>query len=393
MGYLNKNNLIILFSTLALFVVSTGASYFAFTSFLPSKKTYNAPLTFTKPGEGQTVFDSSLPKTEECPLNGALYSKQQKDWWSKHRPLGIMIENHEEAVPQSGVSFADVVYEAVAEGGITRFLAVFHCQDAGIVGPVRSARTYYLDFMSEYGTSPLYAHVGGANQPGPANALGQIEDYNWAGYNDLNQFSIGFPTFWRDYDRLGRTVATEHTMYTTTEKLWAYAKKSRDLTNVDKKSVSWDDSFVSYSFKDDASLADRGKGANVHLEFWEDYTAYFADWKYDPNSNQYKRSTGNKVQLDKNTGLQLTAKNLVVLFMQELNANDGYPGNLHLLYRNKGIGKAQIFIDGKKINGTWRKDKRTERTLLFDENGNGVKFDRGVIWFSIMPVGAALTVK
>jgi len=60
---------------------------------------------------------------------------------------------------------------AVAEGGITRFLALFYCQDAGQVGPVRSARTYFVDFASEYADNPLYAHVGGANQPGPADAL------------------------------------------------------------------------------------------------------------------------------------------------------------------------------------------------------------------------------
>ncbi len=289
---MDKKKIITIASTAAIYIVSAAISYFVFSKLLPSKNVVNAPLPTAKGGQGQTVFDSTAPKTESCPLNGVLYSKQQKDWWVQHRPLGIMIENHQEARPQSGLSFADVIYEAVAEGGITRFLSVFYCQDAGVVGPVRSARTYFLDFISEYGDSPLYAHVGGANAPGPADALSQIDDYGWGGRNDMNQFSIGFPTFWRDYDRLGHTVATEHTMYSTTEKLWSYAKDSRNLTNVDKKGLSWDDSFVPYTFKDDASVSQRGQTQTIHLEFWKSMPDYFVDWQYDKVSNTYKRFNG-----------------------------------------------------------------------------------------------------
>ena len=228
-------NLKTIIIAVVLYLTTSAFSYFLFSSIFPTtvgRKTSVVPITqVTK--EGKVTFDQKLPKTESCPLNGAMYSKQQRDWWEKHRPLGIMIENHQESRPQSGLDSADIVYEAVAEGGITRFLSIFYCQDAGIVGPVRSARTYFLDFISEYGDSPLYTHVGGANTPGPANALGQIEDYGWQGYNDINQFSVGFPTFWRDYERLGHPVATEHTMYSTTQKLWDVAK-SRGLSATDK---------------------------------------------------------------------------------------------------------------------------------------------------------------
>ena len=203
-----------------------------------------------------------------------------------------MIENHEESRPQSGLSFADVVYEAVAEGGITRFLAVFYCQEPGQLGPVRSARTYFIDFLSEYGDNPLYAHVGGANQPGPADAIGQLSNYGWTAYNDLNQFSIGFPVFWRDYERLGRTVATEHTMYSSAEKLWDYGAKKRELTNKDEDGVEWDEDFTQYSFKDEAGTSDRGKAQSIHVEFWDSMPNYFVDWKYDPVENVYKRNNG-----------------------------------------------------------------------------------------------------
>src|SRR5437870_246888 len=204
--------------TIIAFSLSAGFSYSYFSakenaqSQTSSSDTLSSMQSQITDNDYQAItFDQSKPKTEECPLNGVMYSKEQRSWWEKHRPLGVMIENHQDARPQSGIANSDVTYEAVAEGGITRTLNVYYCQDAGIVGPVRSARTYFLDFISEYADYPLYAHVGGANTPGPANALGQIEDYSWAQYNDLNQFSIGFPTFRRDETRLGHDAATEHT--------------------------------------------------------------------------------------------------------------------------------------------------------------------------------------
>lgn len=391
---MDKRKISIILSTIFVYIFFAGVSYILFSSPAISQKVaLTSPLSSpSKTSEGRLIFDSTLPKTESCPLNGELYSKTQKDWWEMHRPLGVMIENHQDSRPQSGLSFADVVYEAVAEGGITRFLAVFYCQDAGIIGPVRSARTYYLDWISEYGKYPLYTHVGGANQPGIADALSQITDYGWAGYNDLNQFSVGFPTFWRDYDRLGHTTATEHTMYSTTQKLWELAK-SRGLSNVDKEGVSWNEKFLPYTFKDDALVGERPANQVVHLEFWSGYSDYFVDFDYDSKANLYKRSNKGVPQVDKDNNKQLTAKNIIVLFMREDNANDGYENNIHLLYENVGSGKALVFMDGKKIPATWKKDSRIARTLIFESNGSPVKFNKGTIWFEILPTDGVVSVK
>ena len=391
---MDKNKIILIALIIIVYLASTGFSYFIFSKAFGSSGKLSSPITQPKKtADGKLVFDPELPKTEECPLNGEMYSKQQKQWWEKHRPLGVMIENHEGARPQSGLSFADVIYEAVAEGGITRVLSIYYCQDAGQIGPVRSARTYFLDFLSEYGDYPLYAHVGGANQPGPADALSQLSDYGWEGYNDMNQFSIGFPVFWRDYDRLGHTAATEHTMYSTTEKLWEYGAKTRKLTNKDEKGKQWDKNFATYTFKKDEDSAKRPKTQTAHLEFWSSDKDYFIDWIYDPMSNLYKRNNGASQYIDRNTNKQLTSKNIVVLFMQESSANDGYERNLHLLYKTKGTGKAVILMDGKQTVGKWKKDSRTARTLIFDNKGDPVKFNRGLIWFEILPTDGILTVK
>lgn len=326
------------------------------------------------------------PKTEICPLNGLFYSKSQKNLWEKRRPLGIMVENHLEARPQSGLSSADIVYEAVAEGGITRFLAIFYCQDADYVGPVRSARIYFIKLLQEYGDYPFYAHVGGANTPGPADALGEIRDLGWVNYNDLNQFSVPFPNFWRDYERLPNR-ATEHTVYTSTKRLWQYAATKRGLTNVDEKGDEWNKNFTPWQFKDDEKTNNRGLLTAVTFGFWDNNLSdYSVKWQYDKVTNSFKRFNGGSPHLDKNTGKQIEAKNVVIIFADEAPANDGYEGG-HLLYDVVGKGKGILFQDGKAIDINWEKTKETERMIFKDNNGGEVSFVRGPIWIEILPTG------
>ncbi|KKW04388.1 MAG: hypothetical protein UY37_C0003G0219, partial [Candidatus Beckwithbacteria bacterium GW2011_GWC2_49_11] len=206
-----RKKILYILAGLGIYLLATGISYGAFTA-LARGSIFTSPLPAgqeegEESADRKALIDITGPKNETCLLNGAKFTKAEKNVWETRRPLAVMIENHEESRPQSGLTDADIVYEAVAEGGITRFMGLYYCQAAAyelILGPVRSARTYFLDWASEY-NFPLYVHVGGANTPGPANALGQITTYGWSAANDLNQFSIGFPTFWRDYERLGRT--------------------------------------------------------------------------------------------------------------------------------------------------------------------------------------------
>lgn len=366
-----------------LYGASTSLSYSLFSTLIraPSE---SRDLTTSLPGPtGVLEEDPQEPKTEACPLNGAMRTKKAKEFWEKRRPLSIMIENHTEARPQSGLTSADIIYEAVAEGGITRFMAIFYCNLSDIqVGPVRSARTYYLDWLGEY--DALHAHVGGANTPGPADALGQIIKY---GVKDLNQFSIGFPVFWRDYQRLGHPVATEHTMYSTTQKLWEVGAK-RGWVATDSANIRWDKNFTAWKFKDPAQSS--GQVAKVTVDFWESQSAYQVEWNYDPASSSYKRKNGED-HIDLNNKQQLTAKNIVVQFQRESNANDGYPGNVHLLYGTTGSGKALIFQDGNVIEGKWIKQGRIQRTKFVDKGGQEVEFNRGQIWIQTVPEGAKVS--
>ena len=370
---------------------STSLSFTLFSKFIqgvPQKP----QVTTSLPGPSdEPEEDPNEPKTESCPLNGSVHTKKAKEVWEKKRPLAVMIENHTEARPQSGLSTADIVYEAVAEGGITRFMAIYYCRPKDVqVGPVRSARTYYLDWLSEY--DGLYAHVGGANTPGPADALGQIIRYK---IKDLNQFSIGFPVFWRDYQRLGHPVATEHTMYSTTAKLWEVGEK-RGWGVKDDDGVSWDENFVPWKFKDPSTdstsslQASSGQVTKITVNFWESQSGYQVQWEYNPSTNTYKRKNG-EAHLDLNNKQQLEGKVIIVQFQRESNANDGYPGDIHLLYGTIGSGKALVFQDGGVVEGKWVKQSRVARTKFLDSKGKEMALNKGQIWIQTVPEGSQVS--
>ncbi len=376
----NKKIITIILGCLVLYLVSSGISYAAFRSF-------NGGIVAISPGgaeDARSKIDLSLPKTEECPINGEMFTKQERSIWESRRPLAVMIENHEDSRPQSGLSSADVVYEVIAEGGITRFMAVFYCSasvDDVIVGPVRSARTYFLDLASEYGDYPLYAHVGGANKPGKTNALGQIGDYGWLNMgNDMNQFSLGFPTFWRDYERLGREVATEHTMYSSSDKLWAEATK-RGLNAEDEDGNLWNEDFVSWEFEDSK---EPGDVLEIAFDFWSGYKAYSVKWQFDSETKDYKRFNGEVEHKDLNKDSQIQAKNIVVQFAKETGPVDELK---HMLYGVIGEGKALVFKDGNVTKASWSKDKRHSRTIFTDSAGDEIAFSRGPIWIEVLPLG------
>lgn len=378
---------------LALYLIASGLSYGVFT--YVGNRSVSSVITPTGTTAGTQqhfVVDPSIPRTQACPLNGKLFTKQEEAVWQKRRPLAVMIENHAESRPQSGLSLADVVYEAVAEGGITRFMGIFYC---GIsvepvnLAPVRSARTYFLPWVLEY--DALYNHVGGAGVCSDptvderAKALCQIGQYKM---KDMDQFGISFPTCYRNPDRLDHPVATEHTMVCVTDKLFSIAA-TRGWTNVDASGVSWDKNFVSWKFKDDPPAGgERGASFSATFTAWKGYSDYAVKWTYDPAGNNYKRFNGGSPHMDLETKEQLTAKNIVVLFVDETGPVDDH---LHLLYDTIGSGNGILYQDGKTIKITWQKATRTSRTKFFDTNGKEVSFNRGQIWIEMLPTGTPIT--
>lgn len=384
---------------LALYLIATGLSFGLF-SYFGAMKTAGSIISPTpKDGQQRLVIDPATPRTEPCPLNGKLFTKQEKEVWEKRRPLAVMIENHAEARPQSGLSRADIVYEAVAEGGISRFLGIFYCGIAAeslSLAPVRSARTYYLPWVLEY--DALYNHVGGAGRcnddtvDNRAKALCQIEQYK---IKDMDQFGLPFKTSdkkdmvcARNYDRLDHPVATEHTMVCNTNGLYKVAAE-RGWTNVDTKGTSWDKNFTSWKFKDDAKESDRGASFSASFAAWKGYEKeYGVRWNYDQPTNSYKRFDGGVAHIDLETKEQLFAKNVIIIFAKEIGPVDDHA---HLLYNSIGSGAGWLFQDGKAVKITWEKPERGSRTKFLDANRREVSLNRGTTWIEMLPIGTPVT--
>jgi len=390
---MNKQKFIVtMLIGLALYLISTGLSFAGF-SYL-GKASIDSSTTTTKNGSQEHfVIDPSIPRTEACPINGKMYTKQEKDTWVNRRPLAVMIENHADSRPQSGLSSADVIYEAVVEGGITRFMGIFYCGAAAQsinLAPVRSAREHYLGWVMEY--DALYNHVGGAglcNDPtvdDRAKALCHIQQLK---IKDMDQFGISFPTCYRNYDRLDHTVATEHTMVCVSDKLIALAK-ARGWTNVDSNGVSWDKAFQSWKFKDDAKEKERGAATSISFAAWKGYEAeYGVRWDYDKQANIYKRLNGGVAHIDLETKKQLSAKVVAILFAKETGPVDEHA---HLLYANIGSGEAIVFQDGISIKAVWKKETKASRTKFFNASTNKeIEFTRGQIWIEMLPTGTTVT--
>lgn len=378
-----------------LYVISAAGSYAFFSTNTAGLLTSKGPDTEYKTPVANvtgTPEEVELTGPEECPINGRKLPTEYKEKWEKRRPLGIMVENSKAARPQSGINSADVTYEAVAEGGITRFLNIFYCQDAKYVGPVRSARIYFIRLLQEYGEYPLYAHVGGANKEGIADALGEIKKLDWFAYNDMDPlYGMSFPYFWRDYERLPNRD-TEHTVYTNTEKLWDFAATKRQLTNVDEGGTAWDKDFKKWTFKDDAAKADRGDVAKISFGFWDQFANdYSVTWSYDAKTNKYFRENGGEKHLDKNTGKPLEAKNIVIILAKESAVNDGYEAGQHLFYNILGDGNGYLFQDGKVTKITWEKEDGYTRMKFTDAAGKDISFVRGKIFVEILPLENKVT--
>jgi len=327
----------------------------------------------------------------ESPINGVLYTKSQADIFMKRRPLAIMVNNHVEARPQFGLSEADIVYEAVAEGGITRFLAVFHANDSDQVGPVRSARIYYEDWAAEL--NAWYAHWGGAYMDDSDKANQTDPDYpftchpeadsyvkiNQIGLPSLDQMWLGNTAYWRDNSR---GVASEHTGFTSTRKLLDEAPN-----RFPEEEWQGFEPFQTWLFKDDSpSQGDLGSGfESFGIYFWEGYSDYDVRWEYDSVANEYVRYQGGEMHLDAANNQELRAKNIVVQFTDQSFFGDKKG---HLKYETVGTGKAQVFLDGKMIEAEWVKPAISERTRYFEvATENEIEFNRGQIWVEIVPTG------
>lgn len=324
-----------------------------------------------KPLSEQAIKEKN-EDTVQNPITGEIVPAKDAASWIQNRPIAVMINNHVDARPQSGLIYADLVYEVVAEGGITRYVAFFLDNIPEKVGPVRSTREYYLVLVKEIGDAMLM-HEGWSPQ-----ALEAIE--TWP-VRSLQRGGASAVANWRDNPR---DVAVEHTLYTDLKKAFDYGEETLGWSG--KKEITM------WQFKDDAPAEERGNvGVEkpITIDFW--YSGdYSSIWKYNPETNMYLRFVGYDVEgnpiplMDQEqTDKQVQVKDLIVQFATESSIEGDAKNRLE--YELIGSNSALVFMDGNVIQATWAKDSRDGRTLFYDTDGNEIQFNRGKIWVSIVP--------
>lgn len=308
-------------------------------------------LTWPQPAPPIVVHAAPPPPKPDpiySPLSGLAVTAKQ----AKLPVTGVMIENSLPARPQSGLSRAGVVYEAIAEAGITRFLALFQENQPSNIGPVRSARPYFVRWDLGYGAP--YAHVGGSPE-----ALADIK--NW-GVKDLDQFSAA------GYYHRTSNRAAPHNMYTSMKKL-------RQL----EKSRGWakPSHFTGFARQDGKPLKKPTAGV-IHMN--PSTSAYAVKYVYSKKLNAYKRSEGGQPHIDAGTRKQIAPSVVVALIISYGHESDGY----HSYYENVGSGAAYVFQDGGVTKCQWQKDSKSAPLKLVDSNGQNIKLNRGQTWLTAL---------
>ncbi|MBI2037982.1 MAG: DUF3048 domain-containing protein [Candidatus Magasanikbacteria bacterium] len=271
--------------------------------------------------------------------------------------VGVMIDNHPDAYPQAGISKAKIVYETMVEGGITRYFAIFDSkQNIAEVGPVRSARLYFLDWISEYGDG-LYVHSGGSPQALAAIAPRKIFD--------ANEFFLG-QYFWRS-----SSYFAPHNLFISSDnwnKIIAKNGSKNKLFTADK---AW-----KYSNIVGKTI---GKSGKIIIPF---SIGYDIMWSYDAKNLNYLRSINGRVHIDKDKS-EVRARNIVVQFADVSAISNDDAGRQEI--ETVGSGDAIILKKGSVTYGTWKKKSTTDRTRFYDKAGKEIVLTPGNTWVEVVP--------
>ncbi len=330
------------------------------------------PTPSPTPTPRPTATPTPTPVPSEATLlDGVLVYPEDIQRLSQRLPLAIVIENHVASRPHFGLDRAELVYEAIAEGGITRFLAVYWRNDVDRIEPLRSARAYFIDWAAEL--DALFVHHGFAESSlAAADVQTQLTR---TGVRDLDGFFLGSAVGERDPDR-----PAPHNVMSSTGLLWSTAAE-RGFTGPPANLQPW-------PFKDDAPQraadpANRAAPA-VDISFGGGFSsAYAVRWEYDPGSNGYLRAMGGQPHTEAASGQRIAARNVIVQYTPFTPSGDG----VHNLYATVGEGQAVVFQDGVAVDATWRKPDTHSRTRYYDAAGNELAFNRGQTWVEIVPVG------
>ncbi len=268
------------------------------------------------------------------------------------RPLCVLIENHPKARPQSGLAYAELVYEVPVEGGYTRFLALYASPYEGDIGPVRSARPYFAYLIKEH--DGIMAHCGYSIHT--EEVLKNIRSkYIDERFNPLY--------FWREKSR-----KMPHNLYTSLSLLLQGAEKKNYLSD-SKESIQ---PFFTFKTSENQTQA----VSKIKIKFSSaNYVEYLKN-----SEGSYTRYNDGDLFIEAETGEEISVKNIIVQFIDA----HTFTSEGHLRITLIGEGKGLLFSGGTVEEITWKKDSEQTRTVFTGENGK-LLLAPGNTWIHLVP--------
>ena len=284
------------------------------------------------------------------------------------RPVAVMIDNEgTRSLPQGGLDKAQIIYEVIVEGGETRLMPVFWGTDPEMIGPVRSSRDYFLDYSMEH--DAIYVHFGWSPK-----AQADIPKLK---INNINGLYVGSDVIWD----LTKDRNNWQDSYTSMKKLLAYAEKLKYSTTTDAK--------FPFRYNEMDVIAANGEPAEkISMRY---SSAYTSGYEYDSSTGLYKRIRKGKPQMERVSGKQLEAKNIIIQFTPNYSIKGDKQGRQEM--NTIGSGKGYFITGGKAVGIKWSKESRRAQTKYTDENGNAITLNRGQTWIQIMPLTAKVTME
>lgn len=293
--------------------------------------------------------------------------KQVEIFNGNERPIAVMIDNHKGALPQGGLNNAYMVYEIIVEGGESRLMALFKGQDLEKIGPVRSARHYFLDYALE--NDAIYVHFGWSPQ-----AESDISDL---GVNNINGIFESETSFWRTRDK-----SAPHNVATSTEKILEIAETKGYRQTSTKESV------LNY-VTEEVNLENGIIANTVEIPYSESNEVRYG---YNPETQRYQRFSKGIEETDWTTGENVTTKNIIITFARNTTLNDGENKGRQTLH-NVGELEGYYITNGKAIQITCEKSTRSAQTVYKDLEGNEIEVNDGNTYVQICPINADVTIE
>ena len=311
--------------------------------------------------------DIEVSNTDNTKVEAPVEEKKVQIYSGTERPIAVMIDNHNGAWPQAGLNQAYMVYEIIVEGGETRLMALFKGVDVDKIGPVRSARHYFIDYAME--NDAIYTHFGQSPQ-----AQSDLKKYD---IDDINGIAEDGTTFWRVKDKYA-----PHNAVTNTEKLLQSAKNKKYRTTSEEESV------LNY-VTDEINLED---GETADIITIPHSTLQTVKYEYDQEQKVYKRYARNKEQLDWDTDKTVTTKNIIITFCDNYTLTDSENKGRQGL-KNIGTFDGYYITNGKAIKIKCIKEARDKKTIYQDLNVNEIKVNDGNTFVNICSTNAKVEIE